>query len=155
MHSEAELLRIAGRLEARTVDHVVIREPDLAGSATAIGVRPVSDRRQVRRALANLPLFGRDPLANEDEIVRCEACQSPAEHTMRGWICSRTNQNPRTCSSNGRAPLEASAESGGVSVRFPPRPLSLSAPEGPGSHLGANAPGSRPGGSFSEVLPGG
>lgn len=56
---EAALLRVAARLRDRSIRHVLIHEPDapFLGAATAIGLAPVSERREVRRALSNLPLL--------------------------------------------------------------------------------------------------
>lgn len=56
---EAALLAVAEKLTYYDIDHTLIREPDPPwhGSAMAIGLAPVSDRRTVRRALANLSLL--------------------------------------------------------------------------------------------------
>lgn len=56
--NEAELLVIAARLEARGVPHVLITENEGTWSdqATAIGVRPVTDRSTARKVLSYLPL---------------------------------------------------------------------------------------------------
>jgi hypothetical protein len=53
---EPALKRAAEKLAKRGIDHVLIDEPDSPwdGQATAIGVTPTSDRRKVRRVLADL-----------------------------------------------------------------------------------------------------
>jgi len=57
--NERALLAVADRLSARSIVYTLIREPDAPfhGEGTAIGLAPVSDRREVRRALSNLPLL--------------------------------------------------------------------------------------------------
>lgn len=56
---EPGLLRVAARLTARGLAHVLVREPDppWRGAAMAIGLVPVPDRRAVRRVLGGLPLL--------------------------------------------------------------------------------------------------
>ena len=54
--NEEELLRYAYRLETEGIPHKLIREPDMANAATAIGVFPIT-RERVRRLLAKLPLL--------------------------------------------------------------------------------------------------
>lgn len=58
--SERHLLRAHQRLTARSIPHVVIREPDkpFNGEATAIGVFPVTERKPVQRALDKFRLLG-------------------------------------------------------------------------------------------------
>ena len=56
--SEVELLRVAARLDARGIAHVLIREDagPFDGQATAIGIPPCSDRAAVRKATSDLRL---------------------------------------------------------------------------------------------------
>lgn len=56
---EAELLALERDLVVADVPHVAIREPDppFHNAMTAIGIRPVADRKQVRRILGGLPLL--------------------------------------------------------------------------------------------------
>lgn len=58
VESEAQLIRIAGRLTARGVLYVLIRENagPYSGQVTAIGVMPISDRTAVRKVVSDLPL---------------------------------------------------------------------------------------------------
>lgn len=98
VRDEQQLLEIHRSLEGRSVAHVLVREPDLASSATAIGVGIVDSGpglRRVRKVLSSLPLYGRD----EDDEVRCGHCQSPAWHSFRhaDWICTRTGRLVSAC----------------------------------------------------------
>lgn len=58
VESEAQLIRIAGKLDARGVLYVLIRENagPYDGQVTAIGIMPISDRTAVRKAVSALPL---------------------------------------------------------------------------------------------------
>lgn len=53
------LLQVRLDLEEAEIPHTLICEPDPPwnGSPTAIGLRPTSDRRAVRRVLGRLPLL--------------------------------------------------------------------------------------------------
>ena len=53
---ECTLLKVAAKLDFADIAHVLIREPDspYGGAATAIGLLPVDDRREVRRVLGKL-----------------------------------------------------------------------------------------------------
>ena len=55
---EQDLLQVAQRLERRSIAHKIIREPDSPwnNQAMAIGVYPVHDRKQIKRALSRLQL---------------------------------------------------------------------------------------------------
>jgi hypothetical protein len=57
--NEQHLLKIARKLQKRSVPHKIIREPDKPwlNQAMAIGLYPIKDRKQLRRALSNLPLL--------------------------------------------------------------------------------------------------
>jgi peptidyl-tRNA hydrolase len=54
---EPALLRFCARAAAEMTDHVVWREPDLAGEATAVALSPGGSARKL---CANLPLLGRE-----------------------------------------------------------------------------------------------
>jgi hypothetical protein len=56
--SEADLLRVAARLDACGIAYVLIREDagPFDGQATAIGIPPTCDRAAIRRAVSSLPL---------------------------------------------------------------------------------------------------
>jgi len=60
--NEDQLLQIAEKLHQRRIPHVLIEEPDppFCGQATAIGLYPTQDRKQVRRVLSRLPLLKGD-----------------------------------------------------------------------------------------------
>jgi hypothetical protein len=53
---EAALLSLCARAAAEMQDHVVWREPDLAGQATAIALAPGG---AARRMCGNFPLLGK------------------------------------------------------------------------------------------------
>jgi peptidyl-tRNA hydrolase len=54
---EAALLALCARSSTLMQDHVVWREPDLAGEATAVAIAPGG---AARRLCANLPLLGKE-----------------------------------------------------------------------------------------------
>ena len=56
--SEADLLRVAARLDVCRIAYVLIRENagTFDGQATAIGIPPVTDRAAIRKATSALPL---------------------------------------------------------------------------------------------------
>lgn len=55
---EAALLSFCAKAAAELTDHVVWREPDLDGAATAVAVAPGGSARKL---CANLPLLGKEP----------------------------------------------------------------------------------------------
>jgi peptidyl-tRNA hydrolase len=58
VQNESELIRVAGKLDARRVPYVLIRENagPYDGQVTAIGIHPTSDRAAIRKATSHLPL---------------------------------------------------------------------------------------------------
>lgn len=56
--NEAKLLALERKLLEHGVAHVSIREPDLSDSLTAIGFPPTTDRKSLRKFLAQFPLIG-------------------------------------------------------------------------------------------------
>lgn len=145
--NEEVLARVEDRLAQLGIEHVAVREPDLQGSLTALGVSPVSagaGQRYAAKALGNLPLLRGyvtyDVQDKEDGAVRCSSCGSLAEHTLRGWACTGSEKNKarwvpvtqcgsRTGSSTTR---ERSASGGEVAlVQAPPRPFHPSVAQSP------------------------
>jgi hypothetical protein len=57
--NEGELAKLASRLEKGRVSFVRVEEPDApwGGALMALGLRPVSDRKEVRRYVSSLPLL--------------------------------------------------------------------------------------------------
>ena len=62
VRDEGHLLQISMKLDARGVDHVLVREPDApwCGQATAIGIPPTRDCAAIRRCTSDLPRAWRD-----------------------------------------------------------------------------------------------
>jgi len=58
--NESALIRVAGRLDARRIAYVLIRENagPFDGQVTAIGIPPTNDRKAIRKAVSDLPLVG-------------------------------------------------------------------------------------------------
>lgn len=58
VESEADLLRVAARLDARLIPYVLIRENagQFDGQVTAIGIPPTCDRAAIRKAVSSLHL---------------------------------------------------------------------------------------------------
>lgn len=56
---EQHLLEIASNLSKHNIKHTLIREPDepWRNAAMAIGLAPVSDRKQIRKVVSQLPLL--------------------------------------------------------------------------------------------------
>jgi hypothetical protein len=56
--NEAELIRVAGRLDAHRIAYVLIREDagPFDGQVTAIGIPPTTDRSAIRKATSDLRL---------------------------------------------------------------------------------------------------
>lgn len=56
---EQALLLVEERLRVFCIPHNAVREPDppYSGALMTIGIVPVSDRKNVRKALGNLPLL--------------------------------------------------------------------------------------------------
>lgn len=55
---EAALCRVEDELVRAGVDHVAFREPDLGGSLTAIGCRPMPDKKALPKRVRSLALLG-------------------------------------------------------------------------------------------------
>lgn len=55
---EEDLLRVADKLDRRRIPYKLIQEPDFPwnNQAMAIGIYPIKDRKQIKRALSRLPL---------------------------------------------------------------------------------------------------
>jgi len=75
--NQAELLVIATKLQLAGIPHILIREvdPPYDGHATAIGIVPLSDRREVKKIVSGLPLLGKkDKLCSvEKEISQVQS----------------------------------------------------------------------------------
>lgn len=58
VESESQLIRVAGRLDARRIAYTLIRENagPYDGQVMAIGIPPTSDRAAIRKAVSSLPL---------------------------------------------------------------------------------------------------
>jgi hypothetical protein len=54
---EAQLGELERQLTLAGIRHYAMREPDLGGALTAIGICPIEDRRMVRRYLSSYPLL--------------------------------------------------------------------------------------------------
>ena len=59
LKNEEQLFLVAEKLSSRRIPYKVIYEPDspFNGEATAIGLYPTKDRKQIRRALSRLSLL--------------------------------------------------------------------------------------------------
>ncbi len=55
---EPELARIEDELVRAGVEHVAFREPDLGGALTAIGCRPLLDKKALPKRVRSLALLG-------------------------------------------------------------------------------------------------
>jgi hypothetical protein len=56
--NQDDLVALEHRLLEEDIPHVAFREPDLRNELTAIGIKPVEDRRKVRRLLDGFSLLG-------------------------------------------------------------------------------------------------
>jgi len=56
---ESALTQLAERLYHAGIPHIAIREPDppWCGAMTAIGLKPIADRRMIKKVLGRLPLL--------------------------------------------------------------------------------------------------
>lgn len=84
---EAKLLEIEARLELANILHVTVREPDAPynGSATAIGLLLVQDRRKVRRILGRLKPLG---------------CGARSDRRVRAAVSTNTGADPDDANPN-------------------------------------------------------
>jgi hypothetical protein len=59
LKNEEQLFQTAEKLSARNIQFKIIYEPDAPynGEATAIGLYPVKNRKQLRKVLSRLPLL--------------------------------------------------------------------------------------------------
>ena len=61
IENEEKLRNLAKQLQLGGIKHVLITEVDApyTGQATAIGIVPVKDRKEVKKFLSSLPLLGK------------------------------------------------------------------------------------------------